>query len=1046
MRRLLLIGVIALSAGPLFATRRVTVDQLEQALSSAVAKHRSDEELARQLGDMQLSERLTTATLEKVASRLPPYPHTALALRLLADESAVLDPPRSELPATEPPDLATEKRILAGASAYVLQTIPRLPNFLATRTTVRFDDTAQVLHPGEWPIRAGFHMVGSTSRGVTVRDGVEVADSAQAGKVDATMGLYSFGEFGPILARTLADLPKGKLQFSHWEDSELGVVAVFSYSVPRHESHYQVHFCCLVDREFQGGPSYRSRNLPRYHSGDPNPVETKGLVAYDATPAYHGTLSVDPVTGAIMRMTLDAELDPDNPIQRASTVVEYGRVAIGDQTFICPVRSLAISAQQGKESANGEPQGPPVVSINETIFSHYHRFGSSARMIADGSVPASGGSAQESGTALVPSPPAQGSDPAQPVAETASAAGAAPPPPQPATPAETGSAAPAPAPSAPAPEAAPEISTSAATGIPDIPTSAAAAQDSGFSLTMTSRLVDVGVTAFDKKGRPVTDLKQEDFEVYDDGRKQAIHFFSAPGPIAAPPAAATAAAPTTVTEFANRNTAPAAPLAAASAPAPEGGTILLIDESHIAWNDLNYARGQVLKFLSTVAPGERVGLYSMTGLGFRVLVEITGDHAAVAAGLKAFLPSAQSVNEAQEEERRNRQQFATVHNVADLNSVNGNHGDVPDGEQPVDPELLTMGSNPARSAMIILAQVARHLAAIPGHKNLVWVSSDNVFADWGDQSAGVDKGPRDIQSYSVRVQEAMNDAHAAVYPFDVSQLEAGGVGADLQHSNVQLEQAAAENAATAASAGGAGGSGSVQASNRDTGIGRISAQMSQDVHPIQGPVRAVADATGGRTVRRSGDLAAALNSIVEDGRATYQLSFSPAGPPDDRHHAITVRLTGKRGVTLRYRTGYLFEKEAVSLKERFRQAVWRPTETGEIGLTASIANNGSDPTIRLTVAGGDVGLAQQGGRWMDKLDIFYIQRDDAGINAHLEGQTLGLRLKPETYQKVLSAGIPVEHSVTMQRGMGSVRILVVDENSGRMGSVTIPAAALASGK
>jgi hypothetical protein len=60
----------------------------------------------------------------------------------------------------------------------------------------------------------------------------------------------------------------------------------------------------------------------------------------------------------------------------------------------------------------------------------------------------------------------------------------------------------------------------------------------------------------------------------------------------------------------------------------------------------------------------------------------------------------------------------------------------------------------------------------------------------------------------------------------------------------------------------------------------------------------------------------------------------------------------------------------------------------------------------------------------------------------VEGQTLGLRLKPSTYQELLSRGVPFESQVQMRPGMGSLRVLVVDENSGRMGSVTIPASAL----
>jgi VWFA-related protein len=1061
MRRLLLVGLVAIGTWPAFAAHRVKVSELEEKLSADLDKHRSDEEIARQLGDVQLTERLTRAALDRLAAKLRQFPHTALALELLADDSAVFDPPRSELPGTVPPDMATQQRILQAARAYVIETIPRLPNFFATRTTVRFDDTAQVLRPGEWPIRAGFHLVGTSARVVTVRDGQEVTDSVQdaRSKAEGVMGLYSFGEFGPILVRTLADVGNGKLQFSHWETSPLGVAAVFRYAVPRHESHYQVHFCCLSETEIQGGGGTLRPAPNRPGASAPNrlPVEDKGQRAYDTTPAYRGTLTIDPASGAIVRMTIDADLDPDNPITRAATIVEYSRVAIGDQAFVCPVRSLAISSQQGGLSLNGEPHGPPIVSINETTFTHYRRLGSSARLIADGSVPPGGaapgqagasgqtgkewvaGASLQSGAATPPAAPQQ--------AEAPTGGGA------PADPAKADSAQksdetrevassqpinPLPPPAEPV---IPEMSTSAANGIPDIPSGPPSAQDSGYTLKITSRLVDVNVVASDKKGRPVTDLKPEDFEIYDDGRKQEIRSFAAP-PSGQPQTAAAPATPegSRPATFSNRASAPAT---GAAEPPAEDGTILLLDESHIAWNDLNNARGQMIKFLAALPAGQRVGLYTMTGLGFRVLVEMSADHGAVAARLNAFLPTAQSINEAQEEERRNRQQFSTVHNVADLNSVNGNHTDVPDAEQPVDPELLTMGSSPARSALIILAQVARHLASIPGHKNLVWVASDNVLADWQDQAVGIDKSPKAIDSFEARAREAMNDAHAAIYPFDVSQLEAGGVTADLQHANVQLSQAAAENAATAASAGAAGGGAT---SNRDTGMGRISAQMSQDLHPIQGPVRELAEATGGRAIRRAGDLAAELSGIVRDGRATYQMSFSPQGPADDRYHALTVKLNGRRDVRLRYRTGYLFDREPVSLKERFRQAVWRPTETSEIGVTASVTAAGGNPAITLNIAAADLGMQQQAGHWMDKLDIFFIQRDDAGIRAQLDGQVLGLRLKPETYQKAMSDGIPFNRSLEMRAGMASVRVLVVDENSGHMGSVTIPASALQAGK
>jgi hypothetical protein len=176
------------------------------------------------------------------------------------------------------------------------------------------------------------------------------------------------------------------------------------------------------------------------------------------------------------------------------------------------------------------------------------------------------------------------------------------------------------------------------------------------------------------------------------------------------------------------------------------------------------------------------------------------------------------------------------------------------------------------------------------------------------------------------------------------------------------------------------------------------------------------------------------------------LSFSPQGPADDKYHIITVKLEGRRGVNLRYRTGYLFQKEPSTLKDRFNQAVWRPAEMDEVAVSATVDAQSPGATLKIKIAASDLGLQQQDGRWTDKLDIFFIQRDDAGLHAQVEGQTLGLRLKSSTYQSLLSGGVPFDHFVQLLPGMASLRVLVVDENSGRMGSVTVPAAALGAGQ
>jgi VWFA-related protein len=1077
MRRLILLAALAALALPASAAKRLTVAQLEQTLAADIAAHRADADVALKVRQIELSERLTDATLDRFAARLALGPRTALTLQLLSDRSAFLEPPASEWPAAEPPDDAAQQRMMDLAQAYAMRTWSRLPNFFVTRTTNRFDDTAQVLRQGDWPVRLGLHFVGNSSRQITFSAGKEVQVPTTETAVGAApsaqeLGLRSWGEFGPALAVVLSDMSKRKAAFSHWELMAGSLAAVYRYEVPREASHYTVTSSYFNEQVGLTPSGYGGRgrsqqqlaNLPSAHEPQ----------VYSEKPAYHGTIAIDPASGAVLRVTIEAELGNGDPLLRAATMIQYGPVTIGDRQFICPIRSLAISLEPAGMTGCGSSQQmtvngvgdesvwqnalnrcgrEPVLLVNETNFTQYHRLGSTMRILTNASAAsAAGPEAQnpgaqtmsaDSSTLVAPdaAPSTSGSTLATNASAPIAAAGTRQPEAQIAAnapPATDGALAEpiasAASVEAPAPPAIPEIAVSGANSVPDQPAVAPEPQEGKVTLKLTTRLVDIGVIVSDKRGHPVKDLKQDDFEVYDNGRKQQIRFFNeCTGE--APPTSTPQSAPAEQS-FSNRTPDTSAP--GSLPPAQEStATVLLIDQSHIAWADMSNARRQVLKFMAGEAPGERIGLYAMTTLGFKVLTEITTDHAALIARLQKWMPTAQAVQEAQDEETRNRQQFNEVHNVADLNSVNGNLKDVPDGATPVDPQLLTMGDNPSRASLIILGGVARHLAAIPGHKTLVWISSDNVFADWQDQQVAIDKSPKQVESFALHAQEAMNDAHVAVYPFDVSQLEGAAVAADIQHRNVELTQAAQDAAAL-----GKGNAGVP----RNMTDGRTTAEMHQDVHSIQGPIRDVATATGGRIIQRSGDLAGELAGIVAEGNSSYMIGFYPDTVDDNQYHNITVKLNGKHGLNARYRTGYFYAKEPATLRERFQQAVWLPMDANEVAVAAAVEKTTSASTVKINVATADLGMEQRGGRWMDRLDIFFIQRDDAGIRAQVEGQTLGLRLKPSTYESLLPKGVPFEREVQLKPGTASLRVLVVDENSGRMGSVTIPAQALGGGK
>jgi VWFA-related protein len=739
MRKLTLLLILAtITTLPAIAARRVTVEQLEQAL--ATAHGRPDAEVALQLSDLELTERLSAGRFAKLRAEMPGEA-SEHGLTALADLSEFLNPPATEIPATPTPTLAAQRQMMALVVTYVTQTTHQLPNFFATRKTNRFED---LQHLTDKPVPLYF--VAKSSKTVFYRDGKELVTTAE-GKVKAersdTQGLVSWGEFGPILGTVLLDAARSKLAWSHWEQGAGGPEAVFGYAVTGEKSHYSVHFCCVMGA-----------------SGASDP--------FNKLAVYHGEIAVDPATGAILRLTLEADFDTDSPVTKAAIMVEYGDQEIGGKSFTCPVRSVAISVVQPTYSTYDSsgmrsifsPQ-PHKTYLNDVAFGQYHRLGSEARILTDASdePPANPPASVPEAVASPNSQPAPAGLPAS--TETAPAPTSAP----------VAAAAPA---QPPATE--PETSVEAANGIPNAPVNAPAPAGGAIVLKMTSRLVDVGVVVVDKKGHPVGDLKPEDFELLDNGRKQEIKFFSEIVGTAAGEGAAATGNPSGATgeldrTFSNRpdDTSGTGTGTVKPAAATEGdSTILLLDESHISWDDLSNARREMLKFLNALAPGERVGLYTLTGLGFRVLTEATSDHAALIARLNKWMPDAQSVSQAQEEETRNRQHFDTVRNLSDLGSVNGNETAVPDGATPVDPKLLALGDNPGRASLIILSTVARHLAALPGHKSLVWVSSDNVFVNWNDLTVSSNKVTDGVDLFALHAQEAMNDAHVAVYPFDVS--------------------------------------------------------------------------------------------------------------------------------------------------------------------------------------------------------------------------------------------------------------------------------------
>ena len=343
------------------AIRRVTVDQLEQLL--AAAHGQPDAEVARQLSNLELTERLSSTKLLSWKASLNGT-KARQALVALADASVFLDPPQSEILADATPDLFEQKLMLSRALDYVNRTIPKLPNFYAARTTTRYDETPQ-FDKGNTDIGyEPLHRAVSVRETVFYRNRTEIVDSGTKQKKAKAEQPYLiiYGTFGPILNLVHDALANpGNLTWSRWEKGENGERAVFRYTVPAARSLYQVAGCCLPD-------------------GD-------GTSGFEILPEYHGKVVIEPATGAVLRFEAEADLEHYVPLLGANIMIEYGAVEMGGKTYICPLRSVSIMRSRSvaflREWDEGfKTYGPYSTRMNDISYDSYHLFRAESRILS----------------------------------------------------------------------------------------------------------------------------------------------------------------------------------------------------------------------------------------------------------------------------------------------------------------------------------------------------------------------------------------------------------------------------------------------------------------------------------------------------------------------------------------------------------------------------------------------------------------------------------------------------------------------------------------
>jgi len=531
------------------------------------------------------------------------------------------------------------------------------------------------------------------------------------------------------------------------------------------------------------------------------------------------------------------------------------------------------------------------------------------------------------------------------------------------------------------------------------------------SVTFQSKvnLVPVPVVVRDKTSHTVGNLTQDDFELFDNGKRQAISRFSieksgvenAPEPLSRAPHAGV----------------PAASAPATNAPAiPDRFVAYVFDDLHFRVSDLMQSKLAALKhFDAQIGAATRAAVFTTSGIKPE---DFTSDREKLKAALNRLMPRSSA-------QTPQTQCPYISYYAADLILNKDDSEATQDAMKaamycPVPPpskqsalslvrslafQTASVGETETRITLSALRSLIKRMAALPGQRTLVLVSPGFIFP-------GHEQEISELIDQAVRMRVVVNSIDARGLYVDARY--------DASRSSVNTSLPELERA-EAADAG-------------DT-------------------LALVAEGTGGAAFANSNDLLEGFRRAASPPEFTYVLGFSPENLKNDgKFHSLKVKLKKSSGFTVQARRGYFAPKHAMEPADQAKQdiddALFSRQEINDFPLAISTqlskgANNVSGVTVIAHVGLKAFHFRKAGGLNLNHLTLVAALFDQNGNYVTAIESNVDLRYKEETLEARLNAGLAVKTSFeTVKPGSYLVR-LVAHDSEGQMmstanGSVEVP--------
>src|SRR5580704_6805538 len=377
--------------------------------------------------------------------------------------------------------------------------------------------------------------------------------------------------------------------------------------------------------------------------------------------------------------------------------------------------------------------------------------------------------------------------------------------------------------------------------------------------------------------------------------------------------------------------------------------------------DKAFVKHRLVKYLQTIHPHDRIALYAL-GTRLLVLHDFTADASSLLASLERF-----------------KDDIAPGFDLPDVAQA-GNPLKKLGG---VSTDMVRMQSavSTVQITAEALREIADHVRALAGRKNLIWLSGSFPFSISSENMRIGTYGEHIVFATEIElVARALSDANVSIYPVDAR----GLIPTDID---------------------GPGGN-----------------PFRAPVMPDFGTMLVLAERTGGRAYFNTNDIMGSVRQAIDDSRITYEIGFVPDGIKwDGSFHKLRVSVN-RKDAQVRARKGYFASVDSGEAPQThvqlIAQTAMSPVEATGIEMNVHVepgqAVLGDTLKMDLAFDAGQLEFRQdKDGLWNAVVDTGFVELDESGKILASTLRPFPLHIDTATYQRLLKEGLTYNYEMLM---------------------------------